>query len=177
MNAMGLKMMKFDNEEDVVGLPYSEWVADEDVPRVGEFFELARAGLPSHFEFRGSEPEMGMYKSCFIPIKNGASVVERILGMTEDVTEQKLAAEKILRMATHDSLTGLPNRTLLSDRLEQAIRTSKRTGDSCALLFIDLDKFKPVNDRYGHNVGDILLQKVAERLESITREMDTIARF
>lgn len=94
-----------------------------------------------------------------------------------DITERKAAAQKILEMATYDSLTGLPNRRLLSDRLEQAINSSERSGEFCAVLFIDLDRFKPVNDTYGHEVGDILLKKVAERLETITRSMDTAARI
>lgn len=65
-----------------------------------------------------------------------------------DITERKNAATKILEMATHDALTGLPNRNLLSDRLAQAIRISERSGDNCAVFFIDLDRFKPVNDTF-----------------------------
>ena len=65
-----------------------------------------------------------------------------------DITEPKLAAMKILEMATHDALTGLPNRNLLNDRLGQAIKISERSGDICAVLFIDLDRFKPVNDEF-----------------------------
>lgn len=94
-----------------------------------------------------------------------------------DITERKIAEVKILEMATHDALTGLPNRNLLSDRLAQAMRISERSGDSCAVFFIDLDRFKPVNDTFWHEVGDILLEKVAERLEAIMRAEDTTARF
>lgn len=94
-----------------------------------------------------------------------------------DITERKNAATKILEMATHDALTGLPNRNLLSDRLAQSIKISERSGDSCAVFFIDLDRFKPVNDAFGHEVGDILLEKVAERLGAIMRAEDTTARF
>ena len=94
-----------------------------------------------------------------------------------DITERKIAAMKILEMATHDPLTGLPNRNLLSDRLTQAIKISERSGEGCAVFFVDLDRFKPVNDTFGHEVGDILLEKVAERLEAIMRAEDTTARF
>ncbi len=80
-------------------------------------------------------------------------------------------------MATHDPLTGLPNRRLLIDRLGQVIENSKRAEDLFAVLFIDLDRFKPVNDTYGHEVGDILLQTVAERLGAIIRTQDTTARI
>lgn len=97
--------------------------------------------------------------------------------MTEDITEQKAANEKILKMATHDELTGLPNRSLMFERMEQAIRSARRTESPCALLFVDLDRFKCVNDTYGHQVGDLLLEKVAERLATITRDVDTVARF
>lgn len=94
-----------------------------------------------------------------------------------DITDRKIAAMKILEMATHDALTGLPNRNLLADRLTQAIRIAERSGENCGVFFIDLDRFKPVNDTFWHGVGDILLEEIAERLETIMRAEDTTARF
>ena len=84
---------------------------------------------------------------------------------------------EIRKLAFHDALTGLPNRRLLSDRLRQTMAASKRNGCSGALLFLDMDNFKPLNDTYGHEVGDLLLVEVAGRLRRCVRESDTIARF
>jgi diguanylate cyclase (GGDEF)-like protein len=95
----------------------------------------------------------------------------------EDVTERRLAEAKIVYMARHDALTSLPNRDLLVERVEQAIAQAARDGHYCSVLFIDLDRFKAVNDTLGHPVGDELLRAVAERLEACVREVDTVARL
>ena len=94
-----------------------------------------------------------------------------------DITHKKAAADKIERLAFYDPLTGLPNRQLLHDRLKPALANSHRTGLHGALLFIDLDNFKALNDTLGHDMGDLLLQQVAERLLSCVREVDTVARL
>src|SRR6185503_9588275 len=93
-----------------------------------------------------------------------------------DITEHKLTEERIQRVAHHDSLTGLPNRLLFNDRLDQAISLAKRDSRQFALLYLDLDKFKPVNDTLGHNAGDQLLKGVAARLRHLLRESDTLSR-
>ncbi len=98
-------------------------------------------------------------------------------GTGRDITEQKRAEEQIRHMAQHDALTELPNRMLLHDRIGQAIAQAQRNRGVLALLFIDLDRFKTVNDSLGHPVGDRLLKTVAERLGSCTRGSDTIARI
>jgi len=100
-----------------------------------------------------------------------------LLSMIADVTERKRAEEKIHDQAFHDSLTHLPNRRLLKDRLRQTMAASKRSGCCGALLFLDLDNFKPLNDTHGHEVGDLLLIEAANRLKNCVREMDTVARF
>lgn len=97
--------------------------------------------------------------------------------LSRDITEQKRNQESIRSLAFHDTLTQLPNRRLLLDRLEQAIAASKRHARHCALLFLDLDKFKPLNDEYGHVMGDQLLVQLAGRLGNCMRDMDTVARF
>lgn len=94
-----------------------------------------------------------------------------------DISERKNAEQKILHLAFYDPLTGLPNRRLLRDRLEQATALCRRNGHYAALIFLDLDDFKNVNDVYGHQVGDELLCQVAERLKSALRELDTVARL
>lgn len=94
-----------------------------------------------------------------------------------DISDRKLAEEKIRNMAYRDTLTKLPNRRLLIDRMSQAIAASKRSGCYGALMFLDLDNFKPLNDMHGHVAGDLLLIEVAHRLRSCVRETDTVARF
>ncbi|WP_170285799.1 GGDEF domain-containing protein [Propionivibrio limicola] len=98
-------------------------------------------------------------------------------GISRDITERKQMEEQIREMAFFDPLTQLPNRHLLNDRLLQTMLTSKRTGFYGALMFLDLDNFKPLNDTHGHAVGDLLLLDVAVRLKKCVREMDTVARF
>jgi diguanylate cyclase (GGDEF)-like protein len=93
-----------------------------------------------------------------------------------DITELKNAERRLRQLATHDYLTGLPNRLLLYDRLELALNRFQRYGTPVALLFCDLDGFKPVNDRYGHQVGDTVLVEVADRIHSVVRDTDTAAR-
>ncbi len=94
-----------------------------------------------------------------------------------DISERKKAEEKINELAFYDQLTGLPNRTLLLDRLKQTMTATSRTGNYCALLFLDLDNFKTLNDTLGHEMGDLLLKEVAQRLTACVRAGDTSARM
>lgn len=102
------------------------------------------------------------------------SLEEEIISKTQELQEQSDALEHI---ANHDSLTGLPNRLLFLDRLKQAIKHAKRAQSSVSVLFLDLDRFKDVNDTYGHAIGDKLLQKVSEKLRQSVREEDSISRL
>jgi diguanylate cyclase (GGDEF)-like protein/PAS domain S-box-containing protein len=110
-------------------------------------------------------------------VKDDAGNVTHYVGSHFDITERKLAEEKIHQLAFFDQLTGLPNRTLLLDRLRQAMAASGRSDSHGALLFIDLDNFKALNDSLGHDVGDLLLKQVAQRLLKCVREGDTVARL
>ena len=98
-------------------------------------------------------------------------------GITREITRRKQLEEQVNLLAFHDTLTRLPNRRLLEDRLTQAMSASHRSDHYGALLFLDLDNFKPLNDTHGHGVGDLLLIEVAKRLKTCVREADTVARF
>ena len=104
----------------------------------------------------------------------------RIVGVSRiarDITQQKAMAEEVRQLAFHDALTRLPNRRLLLDRLLHAQQASRRLGSHGAVLFLDLDRFKQLNDRLGHEAGDHLLVTVARRLQAAVRETDTVARL
>ena len=110
-------------------------------------------------------------------VKGGDGVVTNYVGSHIDITDRKLAADEIEQLAFYDPLTGLPNRRQLLDNLKRALAASGRSGRDGALLFLDLDYFKTLNDTLGHDMGDLLLQQVAERLISCLRENDTISRL
>jgi len=98
-------------------------------------------------------------------------------GITREVTRRKLLEAQVNLLAFRDTLTHLPNRRLLEDRLTQAMSSSNRSNCYGALVFLDMDNFKPLNDTHGHSVGDLLLIEVANRLKACVREADTVARF
>jgi len=110
-------------------------------------------------------------------VKNVHGAVTNYVATLTDITLRKQMEEKINLLAFYDTLTKLPNRRLLNDRLTQALASSKRNACYGAMMFIDLDNFKPLNDTHGHAVGDLLLVEVARRLKTCIREMDTVARF
>ena len=177
MNKAGLRMLGLTNEDEVKGTLYVNAVNDKDRLRVSELLARAYAGETNHFEFEGCGTPKKMYTSSFIPILDKNDRLEKLMGITEDVTDRKNAEEQLLRFAFYDPLTKLPNRRLLNDRLEQAMSTSKRSGYYSALLFLDLDNFKTLNDTHGHDSGDLLLIEAAQRISNCVREIDTVARF
>jgi diguanylate cyclase (GGDEF)-like protein/PAS domain S-box-containing protein len=112
-----------------------------------------------------------------VPIKDARGRVREVVSSFTDVTDRKKAEHELERQALHDTLTGLPNRSLLLDRLEQALRTARRLATPLALLVMDLDRFKEINDTFGHRAGDLLIGEVAQRITSDLRETDTVARL
>lgn len=112
-----------------------------------------------------------------VPVFDESGKRVAVEGIVRDITARKRIEERLAHMATHDTLTGLPNRRLFNDRLNIAMARAHRNQEPLALMLLDLDRFKEVNDTLGHSVGDELLQVVGERLASLVRESDTVARM
>jgi len=112
-----------------------------------------------------------------VPLRNDRDEITGLIGVARDVTRRKQAEEQVNFLAFHDMLTGLPNRSLFADRLDQALAGLRRGGSRVALLYVDLDRFKYVNDTLGHPAGDELIRQVAARLSAVKGESDTVARL
>lgn len=136
-------------------------------------------GLVSPIEFKIQTREGGVrwiHHICqTVTGKNGENLGVR--GSNRDITELKLLQEKLKHMAGHDLLTGLPNRFLFMEHLDQTIKEAKRNCSKFAVVFIDLDDFKEINDTHGHEAGDTVLKKLAHTLTGVTRENDLVARL
>jgi len=149
----------------------------EHVKRVFREIVLSGIGLRTDFRFQLPDGSIRHMESRGGLIRDSQGQASRVVVVSRDITERKLAEEKIQNLAFHDALTGLPNRRLLNDRLIQTMAASKRSGHFAALMFIDLDNFKPLNDLHGHAAGDLLLEEVARRITGCVREVDTVSRF
>ncbi len=164
--------------EDVIG-KHAREIAGEAVYRdVEGFFAQVLQGHAVTYQRTQMLPdgERRHLEVKLLPHVLDSGVVHGCFGVVADITVHKQAEERIRHVAHHDGLTGLPNRMLFNDRLQQTINLAKRDSRQFALLFVDLDKFKPVNDALGHAAGDELLQRVAERVLNQVRASDTVAR-
>ncbi|WP_149203195.1 EAL domain-containing protein [Actinotalea subterranea] len=141
---------------------------------------VLETGEPDEVEFSvpdGADGEETWFHTTISPDRDTTGDVVGVLTSTRDITEVKRAEQALAHQAMHDSVTGLANRYLLTDRLAQALVRMERYPARIALFFIDLDYFKDVNDTYGHDVGDRVLADVARRLEGVARKQDTVARL
>lgn len=146
----------------------------KDFPKIIKGIQDALNGNLNRDEIEVGELHFDIFYS---PYRDANDNVVGMLGMAIDITEHKKAEEKLKIIATHDSLTDLPNRDLLFDRITHAIDFAKRQDKRLAILFLDLDGFKAINDAYGHDQGDTVLKLVAQRLKGVGRASDTIARL
>ena len=164
--------------EETIGKHLRDVLGENVYREVEGHFAVALRGYPVTYQ-RVRKPGKGEPRHLEVRLLPDMDQGGNVLGcfsLTTDITEHKRVEERIQRVAHHDSLTGLPNRLLFDDRLDHAIAAARRDSRQVALLFIDLDLFKPVNDTLGHAVGDDLLKGVAARIRQAVREADTVAR-
>lgn len=166
--------------EEVIGKTprmFNSGVQDEDFYQ--QFWQTIRSGRTWHGDIVNQRRDGTHYTvhQTVTPLLIGSDQVSHFVAILEDISERKAAEEHIRHAANFDLLTDLPNRGLFFDRLGQALIAGRRDGVSGALLFLDLDHFKEVNDQFGHAAGDELLIAVAQRLRSQVRESDTVARL
>ncbi|MBD2653730.1 EAL domain-containing protein [Synechocystis sp. FACHB-383] len=137
------------------------------------------SGRPWHGEFHNRRKNGELYweRASISPICNQQGIITHYAAVKEDITKEKQQAAALFHQAHYDHLTGLPNRILAKDRLQQAIESALRHKHLVGLMFLDLDNFKKVNDTLGHNAGDQLLVEVSERLQRALRQTDTVARL
>jgi diguanylate cyclase (GGDEF)-like protein/PAS domain S-box-containing protein len=153
----------------------------DDQAKVGEamarVLEKDAQGASIEFRLCAGDAALRWVENRYVPVRDKDGRLIEVEGIIIDITERKAAEEKITLLARTDGLTGLANRSTFTERLWQAFAAAQRGALGFAILYLDLDKFKPVNDTFGHPVGDLLLQQVAERLRSCTRASDLVARL
>ncbi|RKZ86237.1 MAG: diguanylate phosphodiesterase, partial [Gammaproteobacteria bacterium] len=166
--------------DDVVGkTPRVLKSGEHDAVSIKEMWKIIKSGEVWNGELvnRRKDGRLITMFQTITPLFDHLGEIIHFVAVMEDVTERKADQERIAFMATHDELTELPNRNLLNDRLHQAIAHADRQHSKMAVLFIDIDQFKFINDSLGHQLGDDLLQVLAKRLVSVLRTEDTVARF
>jgi diguanylate cyclase (GGDEF)-like protein/PAS domain S-box-containing protein len=169
------------SRQELMGMNYRVYVPKEDVKNVYRTWnKVYRTGEPvKSFPFASIRKD-GTHiflENSVSPLRNKKGKIIGFRSISRDITERKQFEQKLSEMATHDALTGLPNRILLSDRLMVGSALARRSGHRMAALMLDLDRFKAVNDAMGHSVGDQLLKAVGQRLSGIMRKSDTICRI
>jgi len=175
--------------ESHLGYPRSFWIGKswrplihpDDVPLCEHYLEeveAARKGFPGpQYRVRHADGHWRWYETAVEPVYDDEHGLSSFVAISRDIHDRKRREDQVLEMAYHDPLTGLANRPLFMDHLGLALARARRKFGRVAVALLDLDRFKRVNDEFGHDVGDQLLRAVARRLESLVRESDTVARF
>jgi len=180
LNEAGLNIFGYLRAE-IIGFNNEKFTDEENNIKINGIFKIVyAAGNPSSgcgWEIIRKDGQRRQVESSISLIRDAKGEAIGFRGIIRDVTEKKKAEETIHHMAYHDFLTGLPNRLLFSDRLNVAMAQARRQRVKIALMLLDLDKFKAINDTLGHETGDILLRKVGKRLTELVREGDTAARM
>ena len=177
-NHAAARIFGYDSPEELLALPATSLyhtASDRETLLRKLKSEKSLTNHETRFRRKNGDSTWVMLKLTLVEDDSGiARIVE---GTFVDITERKVAEERVQSLAYYDALTGLPNRILLRDRLSNALATARRQNHKVALLFLDLDRFKIINDSLGHSVGDLLLQAIAERLKRCAREQDTVSRL
>ena len=164
--------------DELIGAPFKNHFTDPDRADDGIMLVLMKKKVTTYEltarDRNGKETVVSYNATTFY---DRDRKLQGVFATARDITKRKLAEKQILELALYDSLTRLPNRRLLTERLGQIMSMSQRSGRYCALMFLDLDNFKPINDVYGHSMGDLLLIEVARRLGGCIRGVDVVARF
>jgi len=167
-------------KEELMGMNYKVLAAKEDIEVVfQDFNRVFRTGETMKglsYKFIQKNGDVGFGELSVSPIKDEAGNIFGFRGVARDVTERKRLERELNDIATHDFLTGLPNRMLLHDRLNVALAAAKRNRTMLVVMMLDLDHFKVVNDTFGHTTGDKVLMIAGERLLALMRKSDTVAR-
>jgi diguanylate cyclase (GGDEF)-like protein/PAS domain S-box-containing protein len=177
-NQAAAHMFGYDSPKEILATPTTDiyqMIADRESFLRRLKSEKSLTNHETNYRRKNGESAWAMINATLVDDDSGiASFIE---GTFVDITERKVAEERVQSLAYFDALTGLPNRTLLRDRLSLALTGARRNKNKVALFFLDLDRFKNINDSLGHSAGDLLLKGIAERLKAWGREHDTIARL
>jgi diguanylate cyclase (GGDEF)-like protein/PAS domain S-box-containing protein len=169
------------SREELIGMNYQDYALKEEIKGIYKAWnKVYRTGKPlQSYPFTGirKNKKQVFLEASVSPSRDNEGKIIGFRSVSRDVTERAQYEQKLAEMATHDALTGLPNRTLLSDRFTVALALSRRSRSRLAVLMLDLDRFKAVNDSMGHDVGDKLLKAVGKRLKETVRKSDTVARI
>lgn len=167
--------------EEVTGKNIEEFLHPNDLPRCYDYLQRALHSAHSlesiEYQVKHRNGKWRWHAAKGRRMPHTAEQTEVFLGIARDIHEQKLAEQKLIHMAHYDPLTDLPNRSMFFSMAEHALHSAKRQQSQFALIFVDLDHFKPVNDELGHAAGDQLLQLVAQRLQDCLRASDTVGRI
>lgn len=177
----GAERIKGYRAEEIIGRPFEVFYTPEDVDRGEPHRHLAEAATRGYLHYEGwrvrADGSRFWADVVLTAIHDEEHALRGFGKVTRDSTASRRFQKELMRRALHDPLTGLPNRALLLDRLRKALARLERRQESVAVFFIDLDRFKTINDTYGHQAGDLVLVAVAERLRSVLRSQDTVARL
>ena len=179
INRAGAALLGAENPEDVIGKPVIDFIAAEHHETTLAFHKSVLRGNQGTlvFEMVCRDGRRHWVESHSVPLTSAQNSGTSALSVTLDVTERVRDSERLSFLAQHDALTGLPNRLLFTDRLRQAMIEAQRHNRLVSVVFLDLDRFKNINDTLGHDVGDAMLVAVAARLRDAVRPSDTIARL
>lgn len=179
MNRAGLAMLEVDSLAQASERSLPEYLLPEHQQSFMELHHRVMSGESGMLEFEivGRKGTRRWLETHAAPMRDAHGQIVSLLGISRDVTERRYSEERIQRLANFDALTGLPNRNLLTDHLQYAINVAARNNGQLAVMFIDLDGFKEINDTLGHSTGDTFLIEVGVRLKTVLRQSDTASRL